>query len=262
MASGGRRTSTSDRRSLASRRSSSSIVKSEVYINVYDLLPPGKVSSALWFLGSSLLHTGVVIKSLKREFAFGGHSHPNLSGVYSTPPGLEPPGGTFRCSLLQGLTLRAPREIEAVIVEVSRAFPGTSYNLLTNNCNHFSSFLCEKLTGRAAPSWMNRAATIGIVLPCIVPKEWVEPPDADSAEGELLVQEEEEEEEEEEEDERAAMLRKTKRSRPGSFQAKFGSEDPVSWRVGRRRSSGQGRMTDTDGRAMPVSERAPEVQVH
>ncbi|KAL9017051.1 MAG: hypothetical protein Q9185_005605 [Variospora sp. 1 TL-2023] len=223
---------------------------------------PGKVSSALWFLGSSLLHTGVVIKSLNREFAFGGHAHPNLSGVYSTPPGLEPPGGTFRCSLLQGMTLRAPREIEAVIIEVSRAFPGTSYNLLTNNCNHFSSSLCEKLTGKAAPSWMNRAATIGIVLPCIVPKDWVEPPGAESAEGELLVQQEEEEEEEEEEGERAAMLRKTKRPRPGDFQTKFGSEDPVLWRVGKRRSSGQGEPTDTDGRTMPASERAPEVQVH
>lgn len=102
---------------------------------------------------------------------------------------------------------------------------------------------------------MNRAATIGIVLPCIVPREWIEPPDAESAEGELLVQEEDE-------DEQAAMLRKKKGLKPVSFYAKLGREDPVSWRVGKRRSSGQGVMTDTDGRTMPISERAPEVQVH
>ncbi|KAL8936182.1 MAG: hypothetical protein Q9216_005066 [Gyalolechia sp. 2 TL-2023] len=252
MASGGRKKSL--RRSFGSHRSSSSIQKSEVYINVYDLLPPGKVSSTLWFLGSSLLHTGVVINSLNREYAFGGHTHPHVSGVYSTAPGQEPPGGTFRCSLLQGFTLRAPYEIDAVIKEVSRAFPGTSYNLLTNNCNHFSSFLCEKLTGRPAPTWMNRAATIGVILPCIVPRDWIEPPDAGSAEGELLM------EEEEEEDERTAMLRK-KRPKRGSFRTNFGNEDVVSW----ERSGGgrkERRMTDTDGRMMPVSERAPAVQVH
>lgn len=43
---------------------------------------------------------------------------------------------------------------------------GTSYNLLTKNCNHFTSYLCEKLTGRSAPSWLNRAASIGVALPC------------------------------------------------------------------------------------------------
>lgn len=115
--------------------------------------------------------------------------------------------------------------------------------------------MCEKLTGSAAPTWMNRAATIGIVLPCIVPKEWIEPPDAESAEGELLVQEEEE-------DERAAMLTKKKRSRPGSLRSKLGNEDRVTWKVGRRGSGGQGVLTDTDGRTMPASERAPAVEVH
>ncbi|KAL8760461.1 MAG: hypothetical protein Q9184_003359 [Pyrenodesmia sp. 2 TL-2023] len=230
----------------------------EVIVMAYRLcetFAPGKLSSLLWCLGSSLLHTGVVVKPLNREFAFGGHNYPDLSGVYSTPPGLEPPGGTFRCSILQGFTLRTPNEIQTVIQEIARGFPGPSYNLLTNNCNHFSSFLCEKLTGTAAPSWMNRAATIGIVLPCIVPREWVEPSDAESAEGELLVQEEEE-------DERAAMLTKKKRRRPGSFRSKFGSEAPVTWKVGRRGSGGQGVMTDTDGRTMPASERAPVVEVH
>lgn len=102
---------------------------------------------------------------------------------------------------------------------------------------------------------MNRAATIGIALPCIVPREWIEPPDAESAEGELLMQDEEV-------DERAAMLRQKKRPKPGTFRAKFGSEDAVTWKVGKRGSSGHGKMTDTDGRTIPVSERAPEVRVH
>lgn len=253
MAPDGRKKSI--RRSFGSHRSSSSIQKSEVYINVYDLLPPGKISSALWFLGSSLLHTGVVISSLGREYAFGGHIYPHVSGVYSTASGQEPPGGSFRCSLLQGFTLRAPHEIDALIRDVSRAFPGPSYNLLTNNCNHFSSYLCERLTGRPAPSWMNRAATIGVILPCIVPSEWIQPPDAGNVEGDLLM------EEEQEDDERTAMLSKKKRPKPRIFQTEYGSEDTVTW----ERSGSSRRVTkmiDTDGRTMPVSERAPAVHAH
>lgn len=76
---------------------------------------------------------------------------------------------------------------------------GTSYNLLTKNCNHFTSYLCQKLTGRPAPSWLNRAASIGVALPCVVPREWIAPPDHDTADGELL--------DEDFEDERSSMLR-------------------------------------------------------
>lgn len=177
---------------------STALARTEILINVYDLLPPGKLSNALWFLGSSLLHTGLAVQSLNREYAFGGHDRPGLSGVYWTKPKAEPPGGTWRCELLHGFTFSTEEEIEIIIRQASQQFQGPSYNLLTNNCNHFTSFLCEKLTGRPAPSWLNRAASIGIALPCVVPREWVSPPDHDNADGELV---------EDEEDERTSMLR-------------------------------------------------------
>src|SRR5690242_21132261 len=83
--------------------------------------------------------------------------------------------------------------------QASEEFQGTSYNLLTKNCNHFTSYLCEKLTGRPAPAWVNRAASIGVALPCVVPREWIAPPDYDTADGELL--------DEDFEDEGSSMLR-------------------------------------------------------
>lgn len=182
--------------------------KTEILVNVYDLLPPGKLSNTLWFLGSSLLHTGLAIRSLDREYAFGGHDRPRLSGVYWTKPRAEPPGGTWRCELMQGFSFRSKEEIEDIIREASQQFLGPSYNLLTNNCNHFTSFLCEKLTGRPAPSWLNRAAAIGIALPCVVPREWIAPPDHENADGELL---------EDEDDERTSMLRIDYRRARDSF---------------------------------------------
>ena len=201
-------------------------------------------------VGSSLLHTAVVVRSLSREYAFGGHNLPNTSGVYWTKPGIEPPGGTFRCELLQGFTFRQDHEIEAIIREASQKFFGPSYNLLTNNCNHFTTYLCERLTGKPAPSWINRAAGIGVALPCMVPREWIAPPDHDTAEGELL---------EEEENERASMLRQGHR-RSSSFHYSFSEGEDGHWTIERdhrRERGGKGKGVDSEGRVLPVGERAP-----
>ena len=154
----------------------------------------------------------------EKEYAYGGHDRRNVSGVYWAKPGQEPPGGTFRCEILQGFALRSRDEIDNVIREVNRLslykaslltrakthqashkFQGPTWNLLTKNCNHFTSYLCQELTGRPAPAWLNRAASIGIALPCVVPRELLAPPDAETADGELV--------EDDEANERTAMLR-------------------------------------------------------
>ena len=180
-----------------------------------------------------------------------------MSGVYWTKPRTEPPGGTFRCELLQGFTFRPEHEIENIVKEVSQEYQGTSYNLLSNNCNHFTSYLCQKLTSKAAPRWLNRAASIGVALPCVVPREWIAPPDHDTADGELL--------EEDDEDERTSMLRQ-QYHRGSSFlssaiDSRIGSDDDGgdSDRDRRKGGSGKGKraVRDTDDRIMPASERAP-----
>ena len=43
------------------------------------------------------------------------------------------------------------------------------------NCNHFSSDLTERLTGQAAPTWINRLASIAVSLHCLLPTGWVPP---------------------------------------------------------------------------------------
>ena len=245
-----------------SHRSTASVSrqKTEILINVYDLLPPGTLSNALWFFGSSLLHTGVVIPSLDREYAFGGHNRPDLSGVYWTKPRMLPPGGTWRCELLQGFTFCSNAEIEGIVQEASAKFLGTSYNLLSHNCNHFTSFLCEKLVGQATPAWLNRAANIGIALPCVVPREWVAPPDAETMDGELV------DEEDDDGDERTSMLRRDYRRARDSFHgSNVGSGVGVDegWDSERDREAGvkgkgKGVLRDTAGRLMPAAERAPE----
>ncbi|RKF62092.1 DeSI-like protein sdu1 [Golovinomyces cichoracearum] len=170
--------------SVKSHISSTALQKIRVAINIYDLLPPGKLSSILWACGSALLHSGVVISD--REYAYGGHDCRGVTGIYYTPPRTVPPGGTFRCELLHGFTVRTLNEIDDIIKEASDFFKGTSYNILTRNCNHFTSYLLEKLTSRPGPAWLNRAASIGVALPCVVPREWIAPPDFETVDGELL----------------------------------------------------------------------------
>ncbi|KAI1821959.1 PPPDE putative peptidase domain-containing protein [Xylaria intraflava] len=176
--------SSSTRPSRQSHRSTLSLTRTEVIINVYDLLPPGRLSSVLWTVGTSLLHSGVVING--KEYAYGGHDKRGVTGVYWTRPRTETPGETFRTEILQGFTFATQAEIDSIIRRASAEFDGAAYHILTRNCNHFTSYLCQKLTGRPGPGWLNRAASIGVALPCVVPRNWIEPPDFEIADGELL----------------------------------------------------------------------------
>lgn len=213
----------------------------------------------LWAVGVSLLHSGVVING--KEYAYGGHDKRGMTGVYWTRPKTEPPGGTFKSEILHGFTLRPHDEIEAILKEASEVFQGTSYNLLNKNCNHFTQYLCQKLTGRSGPSWLNRAASIGVALPCVVPREWIAPPDFETADGELL---DGEEEDEDDSNERSGMLddmdssyrRQSAELRPGGRLAAVNEWDSQE---GRERGGGKGKapIRDTSGRMVPPAERAP-----
>ena len=204
--------------------------KTEIIINVYDLLSPGTFSSVLWTCGISLLHTGIVLNN--REYSYGAVPHPtdpSSTGVFWTRPRLEPPGGTFRQSILQGFTYLSPVEIERLVKDVSARFPGNEYNLLTNNCNHFTSHLCRILTHKEAPTFINRAAKLGKAMPCLVPGQWLEPPTMDD-----LV--EDPNEDDTDDDERPMLWRDRNPSRM--------SLEALDTR-------------DEEGRRLPASERAP-----
>lgn len=197
-----------------------------------------------------------------REYAFGGHDKRNQTGVYWTKPRSEPPGGTFRVSLLHGFTFSTQPEIDKIVREASEEFQGTGYNLLNRNCNHFTSYLCENLTGRKGPSWLNRAANIGVALPCVVPKEWIAPPEYDDVDGELV------NEEGMDSTERSRMLTNDRQNARHSFDDFVQPEglenltDDDEWdseeerRIG---GSGKGKavLKDTSGRIVPAAERAP-----
>ncbi|EMR09554.1 hypothetical protein PNEG_02140 [Pneumocystis murina B123] len=157
-----------------------------ISINIYDLLPEGTISNIAWMLGIGIYHSGLVIGD--KEYAYGGHSLENVSGIYTTVPRTIPPGGRFRTSIKYGSIIIMPDEVEEIICDIGKEFQGLSYNLLTSrNCNHFTSHLLYRLTSLSTPKWLNRAAAIGVAFPYMVPSGWIEPPTVENdSEAELF----------------------------------------------------------------------------
>ncbi|KAI8879622.1 DUF862-domain-containing protein [Backusella circina FSU 941] len=149
--------------------------KRKVVLNVYDMLQPGFITNVGFALGVGIYHSGVEIGD--QEYCFGGHDYEHVTGVFMVKPTVGPQGLLFKQSIHMGFTDLTQQQVEKILQDISKTYVGTSYNLLTRNCNHFSEELCKKLTGKAIPGWVNRAARLGTMFPCVIPTEWVEPPD-------------------------------------------------------------------------------------
>jgi hypothetical protein len=188
-----------------------------------------------------------------KEYAYGGHDRRGVTGVYWTQPKTDPAGGTFRTEIVQGVTFATQAEIDSIIHQASLEFDGSAYNILTRNCNHFTDYICQRLTGRPGPGWLNRAANIGVALPCVVPRDWVNPPDFETADGELL-----DDDSDMDAHEGSRMLRPESR-RTLTTLSNGPYEDTDSGQENRRvtRSKGKQTLRDTSGRRLPAAERAP-----
>ncbi|KAG0165291.1 hypothetical protein DFQ28_009701 [Apophysomyces sp. BC1034] len=126
-------------------------------------------------LGVGIFHSGVEICG--REYCFGGHDYPNITGVFVVEPKVGLPELQLKQSINMGCTNLTQEEIIEVLSTISKEFTGSSYSLLMRNCNHFTEELVRRLTGKSVPLWINRAAKLGNMFPCVVPTEWVEPPE-------------------------------------------------------------------------------------
>lgn len=135
---------------------------SQVFLNVYDLTPMNGIA---YWLGLGVYHSGVQVHGV--EYAFGSHGHAT-TGIFEGEP-KQCEGFVFRKQILVGHTEKNWREVRRIMKELAEDYKGTSYNLITRNCNHFSNDVCVRLTGNTIPSWINRLARIGSMCNCITP---------------------------------------------------------------------------------------------
>ncbi|KAI7864040.1 PPPDE putative peptidase domain-containing protein, partial [Spinellus fusiger] len=122
-----------------------------------------------------IYHSGVEIHG--HEYCFGGHDYQNITGVFAVEAKVGPPGLLYKTSIHVGYTTLSEEAVEQTLKELSKDFVGPSYNLLTRNCNHFTDALIRRLVNTSAPRWINRAAKLGAMIPCMIPTEWVGPPE-------------------------------------------------------------------------------------
>ncbi|GKA42048.1 deSI-like protein [Tanacetum coccineum] len=133
-----------------------------VYLNVYDLT---SINEYAYWLGLGVYHSGVQVHGV--EYAFGSHEQAT-TGIFEGEP-KQCEGFTFRKRILIGWTDMNLTQVRKLMQELAKDYKGTSYNLITKNCNHFCNDVCIKLTGSSIPSWVNRLAKIGLLCNCIVP---------------------------------------------------------------------------------------------
>ncbi|KAK9145024.1 hypothetical protein Sjap_004927 [Stephania japonica] len=125
-----------------------------VNLNVYDLHP---INGSIYWLGLGLYHSGIQVHGV--EYEFGGHDSPSTSIFRGKPR--ECPGLTFRKSILIGRTDLGTHEVHKFMEDLSKSYTGTSYNLITKNCNHFCNDVNLRLIGKRITHWINRLAKIG-----------------------------------------------------------------------------------------------------
>ncbi|KAL1531395.1 deSI-like protein isoform X1 [Salvia divinorum] len=92
------------------------------------------------------------------EWSFGFCEHG--TGVFHCPS-MQNPMYTYRESIKLGETTHSVSIINQIIRELSREWPGESYDLLAKNCNHFCDKFCERLGVSKLPGWVNRFANAG-----------------------------------------------------------------------------------------------------
>lgn len=135
-----------------------------VLLHVYDVTnaPSDALNatvSAINGLTRGLLGVGGVfhggLEVYAREWAFGACE--SGSGVYPCRPRANPMY-KYRETVVLGPTACGEEEVAAIVERLSAEWSGTSYDLLTRNCVHFTSALAQELGVQQPPAWVNAAA--------------------------------------------------------------------------------------------------------
>ena len=132
-------------------------VEYPVVLHIYEL--GNEASMLLSTLGAGgIYHTGVEIGG--KEYAFG-----DTSGVWTQQPGRLPESfgssASYRGTENLGNYSGRPSQLRRIVSDLKREFPPSRYELLSCNCNHFSTAMCGRLGVNAPPAYINQLAATG-----------------------------------------------------------------------------------------------------
>ncbi|CAL5056776.1 unnamed protein product [Urochloa decumbens] len=128
-----------------------------VLLNVYDLTA---ANDYLYWFGFGVFHSGIEVHGT--EYGFGAHDFPS-SGVFEVES-KTCPGFVYRRTVWLGTTDMSQEEFRSFIEKLAGKYHGNTYHLINKNCNHFTDDVCQSLTGKPIPSWVNRLARVRFLI--------------------------------------------------------------------------------------------------
>lgn len=140
----------------------------EVVLHIYDVTNSGseKTNNTIMQINKifkdgmglgGIFHSAVQVYG-DDEWSFGFCEQG--TGVFSCPSGKNPMY-TYRERVVLGSTNFSIFKVNQILRELSREWPGHTYDLLSRNCNHFCDEFCERLGVQKLPGWVNRFANAG-----------------------------------------------------------------------------------------------------
>ncbi|OWM79575.1 deSI-like protein At4g17486 [Punica granatum] len=140
----------------------------EVTLHIYDVTNSGsdKTNNTIMQINKifkdgigigGIFHSAIQVYG-DEEWSFGYCE--DGTGVFSCPSGKNPMY-TFRETIILGTTNCSIFKVNQILRELSREWPGHTYDLLSRNCNHFCDEFCDRLGLPKIPAWVNRFANAG-----------------------------------------------------------------------------------------------------
>lgn len=125
----------------------------EVVLNLYDFNGDAMVhdfNTFGRFFGLGAFHAAVEVYGL--EWSYGFADGPD--GIYSCLPKTNS-SHQYRESIPLGVTFFSMHQVERLLRQMGKEWPGQAYDLIWKNCCHFSDDLCQRLGVGPVPKWVN-----------------------------------------------------------------------------------------------------------
>ncbi|EKX33337.1 hypothetical protein GUITHDRAFT_61510, partial [Guillardia theta CCMP2712] len=95
-----------------------------------------------------------------KEISFG-HSRRYRSGVFAVKPKKAQeymPNTRYKMSIEMDSIFMSRLSMDKLLCRLAMKYTSDSYDVVRNNCNHFTDDLCMAICGKSIPEWVNRPA--------------------------------------------------------------------------------------------------------
>jgi len=131
-----------------------------VVLRIYDVTGAEVVcglNSLCRAIGTGAFHCGVEVYGLEWSFGFTDEGG---SGVFSCDPG-ECGDHAYREAVAMGRTPLQEQDVLLLLSTLAQDWQGEDYDILKQNCCHFSDALCRRLGVGPIPGWITNLAGAG-----------------------------------------------------------------------------------------------------